>query len=135
VPKLCVQQYLALITALAVFTYVMPQPAVAETHVVGLSELHQDLNQSHEARAKDLADIERVLSLHAAQNALSSAHLDMPRVESAIASLNDAELSRLAVRARAVEQDVQGGVIVGLLALIGLIVVVIVVISVVKAND
>lgn len=134
-PKLCVQHYLAVITALAVFTYVMPQPAVAETHVVGLSELQQDLSHSHEARAKDLGDIERVLSLPAAQEALSAAHLEMPRVESAIASLNDAELSRLAVRARAVEQDVQGGVIVGLLALIGLIVVVIVVISVVKAND
>jgi len=45
--------------------------------------------------------------------------------------LNDEELSRLADRARAVEQDVQGGLIVGLLALIGLIVVILVVVIVV----
>jgi hypothetical protein len=49
--------------------------------------------------------------------------------------LDDAELSRLAARARAVEQDVEGGIIVGLLALIGLVVVVIVVLTVIRAND
>jgi hypothetical protein len=113
----------------------MPRPASAETHVVDVSELQQDLYHSHKERAQDLADIGRVLSLPAAQDALAKSHLDMPRVESAIASLSDAELSRLAARARAVEQDVQGGIIVGLLALIGLVVVVIVVLTVIRAND
>jgi hypothetical protein len=134
-PKLRVQQLLALSTSLAVFTYVMPRPAAAGTHLVGLSELRQDLNRAHGKRAQDLADIERVLALPAAQDALAKSHLDMPRVESAIASLDDAELSRLAARARAVEQDVEGGIIVGLLALIGLVVVVIVVLTVIRAND
>jgi hypothetical protein len=113
----------------------MPRPASAGTHVVDVSELQQDLYHSHKERAQDLADIGRVLSLPAAQDALAKSHLDMPRVESAIGSLSDAELSRLAARARAVEQDVQGGIIVGLLALIGLVVVVIVVLTVIRAND
>lgn len=133
--KLCVQQLLALITAIAVFGYVMPRPAAAASHVVDLSELQQDLNQSHKQRSQHLADIGRVLDLPAAQDALAKAHIEMPRVEAAIASLNDAELARLAERARAVEQEVQGGLIVGLLALIGLIVVVIVVLSVIKDNE
>ena len=134
-PKLCVQQLLALITAFAVFANIMPRPAAAASHVVDLSELQQAVNHSHGQRSQHLADIGRVLQLPAARDALAKAHLEMPRVEAAIASLNDAELSRLAERARAVEQEVQGGIIVGLLALIGLVVVVIVVLSVIKNNE
>ena len=135
--KLCVQQLLALIMALAVFSYVaMPQPvAAAEAHVLTLSELQQDLNHLQETRAKNLEDIERVLSLPAAQDALAKAHLNTTRVTAAIAELNDAELTRLADRARAAEQDVEGGIIIGLLALIGLIVVIVVVLTVVRKND
>jgi hypothetical protein len=44
----------------------------------------------------------------------------------AVATLNDSELARLSDRARASEKDVQGGLIVGILALIGLIVVIII---------
>ena len=50
----------------------------------------------------------------------------------AIAQLSDDELARLATKARSAEQDVQGGLIVGLLALIGLIVVIIIVVSLVS---
>ena len=134
-PKLRVQQLLALITAIAVLGYVMPHPASATSHVVDLSELQQAVNESHEQRSRHLADIGRVLELPAAQDALAKAHLEVPRVQAAIASLSDAELSRLAARARAVEHEVQGGIIFGLLALIGLVVVVIVVITVVKNNE
>jgi hypothetical protein len=45
--------------------------------------------------------------------------------------LSDDELARLADRARASEKDVQGGLIVGILALIGLIVVIIIVVAIV----
>ena len=71
-------------------------------------------------------------SLSAAQDALAKAHLSTAQVKTAIASLDDQELSRLAQQARAAEQDVQGGLIVGFLALIGLIVVIIVVLAVVR---
>jgi len=136
-PKLCVQQLLALIMALAVFSHVaMPRPAsAAEAHVLTLSELQQDLHQQQQTRAKNLEDIERVLSLPSAQEVLAKTHLNMARVTAAIAELDDAELTRLADRARAAEQDVEGGIIVGLLALIGLIVVIVVVLSVVRNND
>ena len=134
-PKLHFQQALALITAIAVFGYVMPYPAAATSHVVDLSELQQAVSESHDRRSQHLADIGRVLELPAAQDALAKAHLETPRVQAAIASLSDAELSRLAEQARAVEHEVQGGIIVGLLALIGLIVVVIVVITLVRNNE
>jgi hypothetical protein len=136
-PNLCVGRLLAIITALTVITYTTSfQPLrAAETHVVPLDQLRQDLNASQETRAQNLADIERVLSLPAAQDALAKAHLTTARATTAIAELNDAELARLADRARNAEQDVQGGLIVGLLALIGLVVVILIVVSVVNDNE
>jgi hypothetical protein len=123
--------------ALTVFLYATaPHPLrAAESHVVDLSELQHDLKSSQEARAKNLADIERVLSLPAAQEALAKAQLTTARVTTAIAELDDAELARLADRARVAEKDVEGGFIVGLLALIGLVVVVLIVLSVVNDDE
>ena len=134
--KLCPQQSLALITAMTLFSYtVLPhQAAAADHHVVSLAELQQQISSSSATRAKNLGDIERVLSLPAAQEALAKAHLNTMRVKAAIAELNDHELSRLADQARAAEQDVQGGIIVGILALIGLVVVILIVLAVVKKD-
>lgn len=135
--KLCVQQLLAVITALTVFTYTAAPQSLqaADTHVIDLSELQHDWKSSQQARAANLADIERVLSLPAAQEALAKSHLTTARVTTAIAELDDAELAELAERARDAEQDVEGGIIVGLLALIGLVVVVLIVLSVVNDDD
>jgi len=76
-----------------------------------------------------------VLSLPAAQEALAKSHLTTARVTTAIAELDDAELAELADRARDAEQDVEGGIIVGLLALIGLVVVVLVGLSIVNDDE
>ena len=135
--KLYPKQSLAIITALTVFSYTtIPQPAAAaEHHVVSLSELQKDVSSSREVRAKNLSDIQRVLSLPAAQDALAKARLSTATATAAIATLTDKELSRLAERARVAEKEVEGGLIVGLLALIGLVVVIIVVVSLVKDDD
>lgn len=129
--KLYPQQSLAMITVLAVFSYTtLPEPAAAaDAHVVNLSEIRGEMKLSASQRTKNLEDIERVLSLPAAQDSISKARLSKARIRAAIADLNDQELSRLANRARVAEQDVQGGIVVGLLALIGLIVVIAVVVT------
>jgi tRNA C32,U32 (ribose-2'-O)-methylase TrmJ len=123
---------IALTTALAVFSYtVMPQNAMAaDTHIVPLAELQQKAHASQTARAQNLSDLNRVLSLPQAQEALSKANVNPNHVRVAISSLNDQELDKLAQKARAAEQDVQGGFIVGLLALIGLVVVILIVVAV-----
>lgn len=135
--RLCAQQLLALITTLTVFSYVMmPRPAAAaQAHIVNLSELENELSVAQQERAGNLADIERVLSLPAAQDALAKSRLSTDRVMTAVAELDSAELSRLADQARVAEKDVEGGLIVGLLALIGLVVVIVVVLSVIKSNE
>ena len=103
----------------------------AQEHVVPLSELHQKAQDSSRERSKNIEDIERVLAYPAASQALAKSHVDASGVRKAISTLDNAELARLADRARASEKDVQGGLIVGILALIGLIVVIIVVVTVV----
>jgi hypothetical protein len=130
--KLNPRRQWALVTALAVCGALTPARAFAEEHVVPLSELSQEGRAAAASRAGNLADVRRVLSLPAAQDALRKAQVNTGQMNRAIAQLSDDELSQLAAKARSAEQDVQGGLIVGLLALIGLIVVILVVVSVVS---
>ncbi len=122
-------------TALPVFlsaALLMPSLAqAADEHIVPLSELHQQARATADQRTRNLADIERVLSYPAAAQALAKANVNHDQMKTAVSTLSDDELARLADRARASEHDVQGGLIVGILALIGLIVVIIIVVAVV----
>lgn len=122
----------ALVTALAICHALAPARAFADDHVVPLSELSQQARDAAATRAGNMADLQRVLSLPAAQDALRKARVDTGQMNRAIAQLSDDELSQLATKARSAEQEVQGGLIVGLLALIGLIVVIIIVVSLVS---
>jgi hypothetical protein len=108
-----------------------PSPAWADEHVVPLTELRDQARSASEDRAKNIADVERILSYPAAAQALQKSNVNQEQMRRAVATLSNDELARLADRARASEKDVQGGLIVGILALIGLIVVIIVVVTVV----
>lgn len=107
------------------------QAASAHEHVLPLKELQGQLQSVANDRAKNVADIQRVLSYPAAAAALEKSHVSLEQMRAAVATLDDAELARLSDQARANEKDVQGGLIVGLLALIGLIVVIIIVVALV----
>lgn len=124
------RSFWSILTA-ALVLLVSTQSAVADDHLVPTRELQQRLQTTAEQRVRNTADIERVLSHPIAAAELAKHNIDAKQVHQAVATLNDAELARLADRARVAEKDVQGGLIVGLLALIGLIVVIIVVVSVV----
>jgi hypothetical protein len=108
----------------------LPVFVQADDHIVPLDDVHQQARSSSETRAKNIADIERVLSYPAAAEALQKSHVNQEQMRKAVATLDDSELARLSNQARSSEQDVKGGLIVGILALIGLIVVIIVVVSV-----
>lgn len=125
------QRFCCVATA-ALTLLISARPAVAAEHIVPLRELQQRLENTAQQRVKNSADIQRVLSYPAAAAELAKYNIDAQQVKLAVATLNDDELTRLAARARASEKDVQGGLIVGLLALIGLIVVILVVVSVVS---
>jgi len=103
----------------------------ADDHVLPLTELRDQARSASEDRAKNIEDIERVLSYPAAAQALGKSNVNGEQMRRAVATLSDEELARLANKARTSEKDVQGGLIVGILALIGLIVVIIIVVSLV----
>jgi hypothetical protein len=124
----------ASVTLVAFSVFSMPQ-AAAQEHVVPLSELQSQVQSAARERAKNIEDIERVLSYPAAAEALKKSNVNPAQMRAAVATLSDAELARLSDRARASEKDVQGGLIVGILALIGLIVVIIIVVSLVAKAD
>ena len=105
-------------------------PASAQ-HVVPLKDLSHTLRSAAAERSKNLADVERVLAYPAASDALAKYHVSQAQMRTALATLTDDELARFADRARTSEKDVQGGLIVGILALIGLVVVIIVVLAIV----
>jgi hypothetical protein len=106
--------------------------ALADDHVVSLKDLQRQLRTTAEQRTANQTDLVRVLSLPAAKAEFAKYNITQNQVTAAVASLDDSELARLADRARTAEKDVEGGLIVGLLALIGLVVVIIIVVSIVS---
>src|SRR5439155_26713303 len=105
------RQCLALLCALN-FVPLSALPARAADaggHVVPLSELRRQALGAASERARNVADIGRVLSLPAAQQELANAGLKSEQVTTAISQLNDEELARLADRARGAEADVKAG--------------------------
>jgi hypothetical protein len=122
------------VSAAVLFVSLAPQEAFADDHIVPLGELQNRVRSAAAERARNIADIERVLSYPAAAQALQKSNVNQQQMKTAVATLSDAELARMADRARASEKDVQGGLIVGILALIGLIVVIIIVVAVVADN-
>jgi hypothetical protein len=111
--------------------FVVSMQASAQQHVVPLAELQSKVQAVSQDRTQNIGDIERVLSYPAAVQALEKSGVKQEQVRTAVATLSNDELARLAQKARAAEKDVEGGLIVGILALIGLIVVILIVIAVV----
>ena len=120
---------MALTTTWAMF--IVPTMASAQNHVVPLAEVERAVRSKAEARVQSIEDIVRVMSLPAATKDFQRVNVTQSQVHAAVSSLSDEELTRLALRARDSEQEVQGGFIVGILALIGLIVVIVIVLAVV----
>jgi len=117
-----------------VLMFLNPRISVAQEHVVSLQDIHKRLEAKSESVVKDRADIERVLSLPASREMLQKSHIGTQQVRTAIAMLSPDELARLATQARVAEKDVEGGILVGILALIGLVVVILVVIAVASGD-
>ncbi len=122
-------KFLALATTWALF--IVPTTASAQDHVVALAELEGTFRSKAEARARNIEDIDRVMALPAATKELQRLNVTQRQIHAAASTLNDEELMRLAQNARGAEQEVQGGFIVGILALIGLIVVIVIILSIV----
>jgi len=104
---------------------------LAQTHVVSQADIHKELVNAAQTRQKNLQKVERLFSSDEARKALEAARISPERVETAVSTLNDDELARLASRADKLDQDFAAGrlnnrdlliIIVGIAALILIII-------------
>jgi hypothetical protein len=91
--------------------FALPQSLLAEaaTHVVSPSELQQAVVKASAARQENLDQVRQFFSSEKAQEALKSAHVNPEQVKSAVATLDDAELTQLAARVQKTQAEFAAG--------------------------
>ena len=104
---------------------------LAQTHVVSHADIHKELVSAAQTRRQNLGKIKRLFSSDETRKALEASQISPERVETAVETLSDEELARLASRADKLDQDFAAGrlsnrdlliIIVGIAALILIIV-------------
>ena len=96
-------------------------PSFAQDHLVPSAELEQTLDQAAETRRQNEADLERLVAHEEVEQAAVAAGIDPEQVRAAIPQLDDETLADLAERSRALEQDVAGGFIGGIVIILVLV--------------
>ena len=95
---------LAMLFALAIW-----QPVSAQQHVADQATLDQVVADHVRQKADDREAIRRVLELEQVRKVAEGAGIHLKRAETAVATLDDAEVGRIAARARAVNEALAGG--------------------------
>ena len=113
-----IRESIALVTLFAFLLSPLRAATPAAEHLVTPQELGQRLEQVQSQRAQDRADLQRLFEHEQAREALRGAGLDPVEVTAAIPQLDDETLAELAEKARAVDSDVSGGLLGGLILLL-----------------
>ena len=104
------RQCLRMVTACVLVTvFAVPPSLMAEAHVVSPAELQQQAAAASRSRQHNLDTLMTFLSSPAAQKQLQSAGVNHQQVKSAMASLSDQELAKLANRAEKAQADFAAG--------------------------
>jgi hypothetical protein len=99
-----------MVTVSVLVTVFAGRPSLsAQTHVVSPAELQKDIVAAACTLKQNVRTVTEFLSSSKAQIALRSAQMDLAKVESAISSLSDQELARLASRAEKAQIDFAAG--------------------------
>jgi len=114
------------------FALVIWLPVSGQQHVADQAALDRVVADHVRQKADDREAIRRVLESKEVREVAAGAGFDLKRAETAVATLDDAEVDLIAAQARAVNDDLAGGqskitisttvIIIGLLVLILLIV-------------
>jgi hypothetical protein len=90
---------------------VLPQNLLAEgaTHLVSPSELQKAAVNASALRQQNVKQVREFFSSEKAEKALGSAHMNPEQVKSAVSTLDDAELARLASRVNKAQTDFAAG--------------------------
>ncbi len=123
------------LTIAASFLLVMiavPQ-LMAQSHVVSPADLQKEAVAASQTRQQNLDTLNNALSTPKAEKALKAANIDSAQVKTAISTLSDAELARLASRTNAAQQDFAAGTISDrdlLLILVGIAALILIIVAV-----
>jgi len=86
-----------------------PQGALAQDHVVSSADVKKDLRVWSAQRHEQLAKVEGLLGSKDAQKAMAEAHINYQQVQTAVRSLSDEDLARVASRANQAQKDFAAG--------------------------
>jgi uncharacterized protein (DUF1800 family) len=89
--------------------FLIPQDALAQSHVVSLGDLQSATVAATQARQRNIEAIRQFVSSPVAEKALKATHIDAKQVKDAISNLNDQELAQLAARANKAQADFAAG--------------------------
>jgi hypothetical protein len=103
------QSVRALIACILVAIFTVPPSVVAQSHVVSPADLQKEMVANTQARQHNLETVKQFLSSPRAENALKSAHINAEQVQTAVSTLSDKELARLASRADKAQADFAAG--------------------------
>jgi hypothetical protein len=127
-----IQQFFSTLTVCTLITGLGVPPSVsAQAHIVSPEEMRSAIVAATQSREKNREKIASVLSNPKVEKALRGARVDVKQVKSAISSLSDVELARLAARVHNAEADFAAGrlsdrdllwILIGIAALILIIV-------------
>lgn len=87
----------------------VPMNLMAQAHVVSPSDLQKATVAATQARQQNLEAVTNFLSSATAEKAMRSAHMQPEQVRQGVASLSDAELAQLAVRAQTAQANLAAG--------------------------
>ena len=104
------RQYMrSVIAVVLVAFFLVPTDLAAQSHVVTPADLQKEVVAASQARQRNLEAVQQFLSTPAAEKAMKSAQVDPRQVRTAVSTLNDQELARLAVRADKAQADFAAG--------------------------
>lgn len=105
--------------------------ALAQSHVVSPTDIHKELVNAAQTRQQNLEKVKSLFSSEETRKAMEASKISPEKVDAAVSTLSDEELSRLASRADKLNKDFAAGalsdrdlliVLVGIAALILIIV-------------
>jgi hypothetical protein len=104
---------------------------LAQSHVVSQADIHKELVNAAQTRQQNLEKVRGLFSSDETRKAMEAAKINPEKVDTAISTLSDEELARLASRADKLDQDFAAGrisdrdillIILGIAALVLIIV-------------
>src|SRR5688572_19794317 len=98
-----------MVSGILITVFAFPTSLRAQQHVARPTDIHKELVNATQTRRQNRDKVWELFSSKKAQSALKNAGIDPGQVKAAIATLNDAELARLAARSDRVREDFAAG--------------------------